>query len=634
MSKSSGKEEFLSIGKKMTIFGIVIFIVILIATIIKFNIIKGTKNDFNIYSQKAVAGKILVLQIGKDLNYISRCTRDIMLGNAYEKNIAKIEKSKNSIIKSFEGLKNTVKGTPNEKAKLKDVEESKEKTLAFIDDGYNKMKALSNIQRTPEVLAQTYQSYKNDATPLANASRTAFSKIIEVKDKGLEKRTIMLNEDLSNLVTFIIVEAFIILFLIISYLLFLTKNITTSLKEFSKGLISFFDFLNRKTNNTELIKIKAKDEFAQMANIVNGNIQLIKQNLDEDKKLIDDASIVINRVKHGWYSNHIEASTSNETLIILKDGINDMIHSIKEHINNINLTLEEYANYDYRNKIELNGIEKGGVFELLINDINKLRDAINTMLRENRENGLTLDNSAQVLLSNVEQLNSSSNDAAVKLEETAAALEEITGNINSSTEKIAKMSNISNTVTSAATNGENLANRTTKAMDEINDKVTAINDAITVIDQIAFQTNILSLNAAVEAATAGEAGKGFAVVAAEVRNLASRSADAAKEIKDLVEDANSKANQGKQISDEMIQGYSSLNENINETIILIEDIASSSKEQQDAILQINDAINSLDQQTQANASVANETNAIARKTLDVASDIVKNTDNKEFEGKE
>ena len=633
MPKEVNKLDGFSIAKKMSIFGIVIFIVILIATVIKYNIIKDSKSDFFIYSQKAVAGKVLVLQIGKDLNYISRCTRDIMLGNAYDKNIAKIEKSKNNIIKAFDELKTTVKNTPNEKEKLLEVQQSKEKTIAFIDDGYNKMKALSNIQRTPDILAQTYQAYKKDATPLANISREAFSKITKAKDTGLEKRTIMLNDDLNNLGVFIYIEALVILILIISYLLFLTKNISSSLIQFKTGLISFFNFLNKKTNDTELIHIKSKDEFAQMATIVNSNIQSIKNSFDEDNKLIDDASIVINKVKHGWYSQHIEASTSNPTLVVLKDGINDMIESTKGHISNINISLEEYSNYNYTKKLEISGIEKGGVFELLINDINKLRDAINSMLRENRENGLTLDSSATILLTNVEKLNSSSNDAAVKLEETAAELEVITGNINTSTEKIVQMSKIADSVTSSATTGESLASKTTQAMDEINEKVTAINDAITVIDQIAFQTNILSLNAAVEAATAGEAGKGFAVVAQEVRNLASRSAEAAKEIKNLVQDANIKANEGKQISDEMIKGYSGLNNNINETITLISDISQSSKEQQSSILQINDAINSLDKQTQENASVASQTNDIAKSTLDIASHIVENTDNKEFEGK-
>ena len=170
-------------------------------------------------------------------------------------------------------------------------------------------------------------------------------------------------------------------------------------------------------------------------------------------------------------------------------------------------------------------------------------------------------------------------------------------------------------------------------MDEINEKVSAINESISIIDQIAFQTNILSLNAAVEAATAGEAGKGFAVVAAEVRNLANRSAEAAKEIKNIVESANIKANDGKTIANEMIEGYTVLNTNIDKTIELIGSVANISKEQQTGIIQINNAINILEKQVQANAEVSSQANSIAIKTSNIANTIVNNANQKEFEGK-
>ena len=170
-------------------------------------------------------------------------------------------------------------------------------------------------------------------------------------------------------------------------------------------------------------------------------------------------------------------------------------------------------------------------------------------------------------------------------------------------------------------------------MDEINTQVNLINDAISIIDQIAFQTNILSLNAAVEAATAGEAGKGFAVVAQEVRNLAARSAEAAKEIKTIVENATKKANDGKDIANHMIDGYVKLNENISQTINLIKDIEMSSKEQLSGIEQINDAITSLDQQTQQNANIASQAHDVAVVTDEIAKLVVSNANAKEFAGK-
>jgi methyl-accepting chemotaxis protein len=128
-------------------------------------------------------------------------------------------------------------------------------------------------------------------------------------------------------------------------------------------------------------------------------------------------------------------------------------------------------------------------------------------------------------------------------------------------------------------------------------------------------------------------GKGFAVVAQEVRNLASRSAEAAKEIKSIVEEATKKANEGKDIANEMIQGYKSLNDSINSTINLISDVEMSSKEQLSGIEQINDAVNQLDQQTQQNAAISTQTNDIAITSDKIAKLIVEDANKKEFHGK-
>ncbi len=339
---------------------------------------------------------------------------------------------------------------------------------------------------------------------------------------------------------------------------------------------------------------------------------------------------MLEEVQQGKMDKRFEKTIHSDTLEELRQKLNEMLEALESNIckdtNNVIKVLAEFAKLDFTKRIK----NDNGKISVAINN---LGDLITQMLVENKRNGLTLDNSAQLLLNNVENLNDSSNSAAASLEETAAALEEVTQNIRGNSEHVAHMSEFANKLNNSSSEGEQLAVKTTSAMDAINEKVTAINEAITVIDQIAFQTNILSLNAAVEAATAGEAGKGFAVVAQEVRNLANRSAEAAKEIKELVEDANTKANEGKNIADSMIAGYNGLNKNISNTIDLINQVSSSSKEQLIGIEQINDAVNKLDSQTQQNASVATNTKNIAEHTSTIAQRIVDNANNKEFEGK-
>ena len=439
------------------------------------------------------------------------------------------------------------------------------------------------------------------------------------------------NEDYDSTViqTIITIVFAFILLIFISFLII--SDMTNKITNFKNGLLGFFAYLNRESINSELLEDKSKDEFGEMAKVVNQNILRTQKGIEEDRKLINETIAVLGEFEQGDLCQRLNLDVENPALAELKRVINNMGTVLETNIDNILKVLEQYSNYNYLNKIDQKSLKEHLL--KLANGVNTLGDSITNMLVQNKSNGLTLEQSSSLLLSNVDKLNLSSNEAAASLEETAAALEEITSNIRNNTENIAKMARYSNEITKASSDGEKLANKTTLAMDEINTQVNLVNDAISVIDQIAFQTNILSLNAAVEAATAGEAGKGFAVVAQEVRNLASRSAEAAKEIKSIVEEATKKANEGKDIANEMIQGYKSLNDSINSTINLISDVEMSSKEQLSGIEQINDAVNQLDQQTQQNAAISTQTNDIAITSDKIAKLIVEDANKKEFHGK-
>ncbi|NQY93643.1 MAG: MCP four helix bundle domain-containing protein, partial [Campylobacteraceae bacterium] len=400
------------------------------------------------------------------------------------------------------------------------------------------------------------------------------AKLSEEVKKSIKKEqdTIgpMVAELNSNVQNVVMIIASIILVLVILMSILIPRNISSLIDKFQFGLINFFKYLNKETDEAQLIGINSKDEIGVMSKIVDENIEKSKILIEEDLALINEVKLVVEDIKNGNLNQQIKLSTNNKSLEELKVIINEMIEVIAsevcEDINHLKSSLANYQNLDFRHRIE-NSKGKTAL------GLNALADIINDMLLTNQDNGKVLVDTSKTLLKNVDDLNRNSTVTAASLEETAAAVEQITGNIRNNTNNIQQISIFASEVTASANEGEILANKTNKAMDEINSEINDINEAISIIDQIAFQTNILSLNAAVEAATAGEAGKGFSVVAQEVRNLASRSAEAAKEIKTLVERANVKANEGKTIANSMIDGYIGLNESITKSDELIKDVS-------------------------------------------------------------
>ena len=396
------------------------------------------------------------------------------------------------------------------------------------------------------------------------------------------------------------------------------------IKEYIENLMDYMFF---KTNNIRKAEYIKNDDIGAILKELNEYFDKYDKMRKDDMHVLGELVIALDKVAQGIYSTQINSSTSNFMVHTLKEVVNKMLVRANTNIEDLVEIIGLYSEHDYRKQVNINPILKGKM-KLAMEQINQLGSELNNNTKHNLENGTLLEKNSLTMNRSVENLANKANAQAASLEETAAALEEITGITKNNTQNAHKMSNLSKDVKDSVILGENLANKTAFSMDEINAKVEAINEAIEVIDQIAFQTNILSLNAAVEAATAGEAGKGFAVVAQEVRNLANRSAEAAKEIKDLVENATSKTNDGKKISDEMKVGYNNLNKLISETIDIIQDVSIASSEQLKGIEQINDAVAILDRVTQENASEASNVAIIANETLDMAKILVEDAKTK------
>ncbi|MCT7529079.1 methyl-accepting chemotaxis protein [Aliarcobacter cryaerophilus] len=396
------------------------------------------------------------------------------------------------------------------------------------------------------------------------------------------------------------------------------------IKEYIENLMDYMFF---RTNNIRKAEYIKNDDIGAILKELNQYFDKYDRMRKDDMHVLGELVIALDKVAQGIYSTQINSSTSNFMVHTLKEVVNKMLVRANTNIEDLVQIIGLYSEHDYRRQVNINPILKGKM-KLAMEQINQLGSELNNNAKHNLENGTLLEKNSLTMNRSVENLANKANAQAASLEETAAALEEITGITKNNTQNAHKMSNLSKDVKDSVILGENLANKTASSMDEINAKVEAINEAIEVIDQIAFQTNILSLNAAVEAATAGEAGKGFAVVAQEVRNLANRSAEAAKEIKDLVENATSKTNDGKKISDEMKAGYSNLNKLISETIDIIQDVSIASSEQLKGIEQINDAVSILDRVTQENASEASNVAIIANETLAMAKILVEDAKTK------
>ena len=219
---------------------------------------------------------------------------------------------------------------------------------------------------------------------------------------------------------------------------------------------------------------------------------------------------------------------------------------------------------------------------------------------------------ASQIASGNDELSSRTQEQAANLEETAASMEQMTSTVKQNADNAAQADQLARGVRTQASEGGAVVGRAVAAMQEINESSRKISEIVGLIDDIAFQTNLLALNASVEAARAGEQGRGFAVVASEVRNLASRSAAAAKDIKALVEDSAAKVAGGSEQVALSGKTLDAIVENVHKVGDIIAEIAAASSEQSSGIEQVNLAVSQMDSMTQQNASLVEESAAASR----------------------
>jgi methyl-accepting chemotaxis protein len=426
---------------------------------------------------------------------------------------------------------------------------------------------------------------------------------------------------------FILIISVVFILLIIFVVWFVTKKTTEPLQNLKNELLEFFSFLSYEKKSIEPFQVKYMDEIGEIVTSLNENIVKVIEGIDKNSQAISDSAKVCKAASVGNLDLRIKAEASNPNINNLIKIVNDLLDSMEKNIDKTLYTLDEYSHDEYSSRIQ-DKDQFEGSFKELFDQVDVLGEILTTLSGQNLKNGKALQQTANVFSQNVKLLKSSSTEQSALLDETTGSIKDIMSNIKNTSNNSKDMANIANEVTKYSHDGHKLAEETAEAMNNIYGKVDAILESIDTIKQISFQTNILSLNAAVEAATAGEAGKGFAVVAQEVRNLATRSAEASQNIEDLITVASDESRRGSNIAKNMIDGYNLLNERIESTIKLIEIVAKDNNIQMSKIESINDIIQIVDKNTIENVKIVNETDEAAKESEKLASNIVEDATSK------
>jgi len=435
-------------------------------------------------------------------------------------------------------------------------------------------------------------------------------------------------------------------------------QVLQSFNHLTQNLKNVFDETNQQLDKVangqfdQQVRVEVGGDLLRFKNNVNASIQSVSHTMHS-------LELVVDAIAQGDFSVRMDSAVKGE----LKEKVDHAMISMDQVVDNINHVMQQVSNCELRERIEVNAFGRMDELKRYINNaLNTLEnglDAINSSIQSLSEQNLTfhidgqfsgemelvknqlnhttrkLNNTLQTVNQTSEMVNqnvtliSDGNQAlaqrtqqqAAAIEQTASTMEQMTASVTQSADNALRASQLTQDTRRLASDGADVMRSSVDSMQKIQSSSIRISDIVGLIDSIAFQTNLLALNAAVEAARAGEQGRGFAVVAGEVRNLAQKSSEAAKDIRNLIDEVVEQVNQGADQLDETNEAFERINQGIQQVNDIVMEITATTKEQAAGIQQVNQVIGELDNGIQQNARMVEESSRNSMQLLEQANQL-------------
>ena len=335
--------------------------------------------------------------------------------------------------------------------------------------------------------------------------------------------------------------------------------------------------------------------------------------------VISDVNVVLEHMANGDYTKRVTAPANGE-LRLMADSVNSRVQQTDKALGEISAVVLALAEGDLTQRVTS---DFGGKFGEVSTALNGSMDNLAKLISETTYGVHNLSDNVEQIYQGSQDLNDRTQRQAASLEQTTATMDQIMFAVQQTTDNAQSANQLATSARSQADDGAEVMRSTIESMVDIKEASHRIEEIITLIDSIAFQTNLLALNAAVEAARAGEHGRGFAVVAGEVRNLAGKSSDAARDIKSLIENAVHAVEQGTERAERSDDALQNITESIRKVSDIVAEISKASGEQAHSITQVGQAIGEIDTVTQQNAALVEESSAASETMKSEASSLAK-----------